>query len=84
MPTVQEITEQRLGRISWLDIYPKPSMKSDENRVVSNHSPHERDPITANRGSRRIAPGGILRPVYDVVAFVDQLRCIGLDDIQTR
>ena len=84
MPTVQEITRQQLGRISLLDIYPQVSMRRDENRVVSNHSPHKCDSITANRGSRRIAPGRILRPVYDVVALVDQIRSIGLDNIQSR
>jgi hypothetical protein len=59
-------------------------IRSDGKQEIRNHSPHERDSVTANRGGCRIAPGQILGPVYDVVALVDQIRHIGLNDIQTR
>ena len=76
--------DKTLGRISLLDIYPQASMRTDENKLVCNRSPHKRRSITANRGSRRIAPGRILGPVYDIAALVDHVRCIVLDNIQTR
>src|SRR5579863_8437207 len=58
--------------------------RPEEIRMVRNHPPRESDPVAANRGSCRVIPSGIFRPIYHVMTFIDNIQCIRLHYIEAR